>query len=331
MTDTASKPTDESKELKRLLDAHIEVAKARLGRAPNLDDIHQMLSVTHGAAANQTPVASKPTESGEPKQAVKSPQGATTELQQGLQKDSSTMDPAILAESELKDPAILGMKVYYGLGNSPDGSEKKPDPNKVLFYETHDGRAYDANANSWCDQRPSVLDHLASRPIQFNERDIVAAIAHGVMEDDDFDALDKAQMISETPRKLWGLKKKLMSQVQELEKSQAANTEEFGTQDVGAENNDSDFDMTSESNSSAGINLFNKIKDLSGAGLQSEEAELPGEDVLSQIIQAATSEALTGMEDLIRAIVRDEMGLSSQTEELDMEEENDLDDHSSQW
>ena len=340
MTDATSKTTDESKELKRLLDAHIEVAKARLGRAPSLDDIHQMLTVTHSASANQTPVASKPTESGEPKQQVKSPQGATTELEEGLQKDS-TQDPSVLAESELKDPAILGMKVYYGLGSSPDGSEKKPDPNKVLFYESHDGRAYDCNANSWCDQRPPVLDHLASRPIQFNERDIVAAIAHGVMEDGDFDALDKAQMISETPRKLWGLKKKLMGQVQELEKSQAANTEEFGTQDVGTESNDSDFDMTPEGdfstpyNSSAGINLFNKIKELSGAGLQSEEAEVAGEDVLSQIIQAATSEALTGMEDLIRAIVRDEMGLSSQSSDSgqmsEEEDENGIDEEPSQW
>ena len=294
MNDNKKQP-DEAKELKRLLDAHIEVAKARLGRAPSLDDIHQMLSVTHSASANQTPVASEKPSSGEPKQEVKSPEGATTELSEGLQKD------------EEKEPSILSMKVYYGLGTgvfSAD-AEKKPDPNKVLFYETADGRAYDTNDNKWCDQRPAVLDHLPCRPIQFNERDIVAAIAHGVMEDGDFDALDKAQMISETPRKLWGLKKKLMSQVQELEKSQSVELEE-PSEEV-------DPDLLPGEDPNSGDNFISKFKEFAGVSdyqIDANEQDLPGDDVLSQIIQAATAEALTGMEEMIRAIVRDELGLT---------------------
>lgn len=291
MNDNKKQP-DESKELKRLLDAHIEVAKARLGRAPSLDDIHQMLSVTHSASANQTPVASEKPQSGEPKQEVKSPEGATTELSEGLHKD------------EEKEPSILSMKVYYGLGGQ-DGAEKKPDPNKVLFYETADGRAYDTNDNKWCDQRPAVLDHLPCRPIQFNERDIVAAIAHGVMEDGDFDALDKAQMISETPRKLWSLKKKLMSQVQELEKSQVVELEE-PSEEV-------DSDLLPGEDPNKGDNFISKFKEFAGVGdyqIDANDQEMPGDDVLSQIIQAATAEALTGMEEMIRAIVRDELGMS---------------------
>lgn len=289
------KKPDESKELKRLLDAHIEVAKARLGRTPSLDDIHQMLSVTHSAgSANQTPVASERPDSGEPKQEVKSPEGATTELSEGLEKDDS------------KEPSILSMKVYYGLGGGQDGSEKKPDSNKVLFYETADGRAYDTNDSKWCDQRPSVLDHLPSRPLQFNERDIVAAIAHGVMEDEDFDALDKAQMISETPRKLWSLKKKLMGQVQELEKSQSIELSE------------PEEEFESENSLDQADDFISKFKELAGVGgyqIDANEQELPGDDVLSQIIQAATAEALTGMEDMIRAIVRDELGLNQPQQE----------------
>lgn len=301
MTENNKKP-DEGKELKRLLDAHIEVAKARLGRAPSLDDIHQMLSVTHSASENQTPVASQSPRSGEPKQEVKSPEGATTELSEGLEKD---MEP--------KEPSILSMKVYYGLGG--EGTEKKPDPNKVLFYETSDGRAYDTSDSKWCDQRPSVLDHLPSRPIQFNEKDIVAAIAHGVMEDGDFDALDKAQMISETPRKLWGLKKKLMSQVEELEKSQIQEPLESEEEDVPLYD-----DGASEAN-----DFISKFKELAGAGgysIDGGAGEVVGDNVLEQIIQAATAEALTGMEEMIRAIVREELGMSQAQEEIEPSYDN---------
>jgi hypothetical protein len=297
-----NKKPDESKELKRLLDAHIEVAKARLGRAPSLEDLQKMITVTHEASANQTPVASEKPQSGEPKQEVKSPEGATTELSEGLQKD------------EEKEPSILSMKVYYGLGTGvfPADAEKKPDPNKVLFYETADGRAYDTNDNKWCDQRPAVLDHLPCRPIQFNERDIVAAIAHGVMEDGDFDALDKAQMISETPRKLWSLKKRLMSQVEELEKSQVAEIEE--------PEEEIDTDLLPGEDPHKGDNFISKFKEFAGVSdyqIDANEQELPGDDVLSQIIQAATAEALTGMEEMIRAIVRDELGMSQSSESMD--------------
>jgi hypothetical protein len=300
----SKKQPDEGKELKRLLDAHIEVAKARLGRTPTLEDLQKMLTVTHEASANQTPVAAEKPQGGEPKQEVKSPEGATTELSEGLQKD------------EDKEPSILSMKVYYGLGVGQDGAEKKPDPNKILFYETSDGRAYDTNQNQWCDQRPAVLDHLPCRPIQFNERDIVAAIAHGVMEDGDFDALDKAQMISETPRKLWNLKKKLMSQVEELEKSLMIEPEE-SKEEV-------DSDLLPGEDPNKGDDFVSKFKELAGVGgyqIDANTQELPGDDVLSQIIKAATAEALTGMEDMIRAIVRDELGLSQLQGEVDQSDE----------
>jgi hypothetical protein len=299
-----NKKQDSDKELKRLLDAHVLVAKNKLGRTPNLEDLQKMLEDSNGGEdkGGPTPIAHEKPAAGEPKQEVKSPEGTGSQPEMKLEKD--------------EDPAIMSMKVYYGTGG--DGEEKKPDPNKVLFYETKDGRSYDVENQNWLDKRPGFLDHLPCRPLNYDERDIVAAIAHGVMGDEDYMALDKAGMLDhfETPKRLWDLTKKLKSQLTDLEKSEALvkADDDLSYDDV----DDSSGIADGEPGALSG-DLVELVRRMS-MGSGSVEGGEVGENVLQQIMQAAMAAASSGLEDQIRAIVHEELQAILSEEEPDMAE-----------
>jgi hypothetical protein len=301
------KEKQNDKELKRLFDAHILVLKDKLGRTPTMEEVQESLSKDDSTEA-ATPIASESPEQGEPSQPVSSE--GTDDLQK------------VDEEVEAPEPKILGTKVYYGM------TEGKPDPDKVLFYETPDNSCYCTESKEWLTERPSVLDHLASRPMHYKEKDIVAAIAHGVMDDNDYDALEKAGMVTETPKQLWSLMKKLKSQTEELEKSQASYSEDSDDDESESDDfseSEVDTDYTHEGHGSqAGEDVLKYFLNTAGVDESKQEdlIEAVGEDALSRIMEAASQIALSGLEDQIRRIVREELnGSSGDSEELEYDVE----------
>jgi hypothetical protein len=99
---------------------------------------------------------------------------------------------------EVKAPKITSVKVYHGLGK-----DKKPDPYKILYYGMPNGSYIDAINGFTLNEKPHVVDHLAERPIVNEERDLIAAIMNGVFDQEDYDLLEKNNMISDTSRQLW--------------------------------------------------------------------------------------------------------------------------------
>jgi hypothetical protein len=199
-------------------------------------------------------------------------------------------------------PRILDMHVIHGLG-----ADKKPDPHKILFYhDTVGDKYYDCESHEWCDEKPMVVDHLHNRPIIYNDQDIVAAIAHGVMDDNDYEALDKSSLLGELPKRLWGHIKNLKDLVEQQEKMAKSEEEEVGSEmssdpALGAEG----YDPQGESSSD---DLLDDI----------DADEMPGENVIQMIMAQALSKA----DDRLREIVREEIAklLSGDDESSEQEQ-----------
>lgn len=252
---------DDSKQLKKLMDSHLAVLEHKLGRAPTMEEL---LSFLKGAEST--------TES----------QPESEELPQEA--------------SDEQEPKVLSYKVYTGMKS--EGADKAPDPKKVLFYETNDGRVYDTINHNWCPSRPSILDHLQSRPMMFDEQghDIMSAIVNGVLDDEDFNALNNAKMLNEHHQKVWDLNKKLQLQMSELEKSQE-NSELPPEQDVSPDTEKQEPPAAEFYFDQENINFSNGYS----------EDELPGQNVLEEIIRAAMEEAMELTEERVRAIVAEEV------------------------
>jgi len=278
------------KDTKKTLESYYEVAKHRMGRAPTPEEVLRIMS----ESKDMTKAESEHPQS----EQVMMPNEQAPE---GSEEDSEGSGC----------PSILDMKVYHGM---KDGV---PDASKILFYEDTDGDVFDTANQEWMDGRPDYIDHLHSRPIQNDETDIIAAIAHGVMGDDDFDTLDKAGMIGSNSKKLWELKNKLQGQIEQLEQSQA------GDFDEGLEKSE-DFEEDDEIQSDdSSMEYSESDQEVESNG---DDEELAGEDHLSEIVQSAMAAALAGphLEATIRAIVRQEMGKGAAPEapSVVVEEEN---------
>lgn len=256
--------TDDSKQLKKLMESHLAVLEHKLGRAPTMEELLTFLKGAENSelSENQTNSEEKPQD--------------------------------IPEESE---PKVLSYKVYTGMKS--EGADRAPDPKKVLFYETNDGRVYDTINHEWCPSRPSILDHLQSRPMMFDEQghDIMSALVHGVLDDEDYDALSKAKMLNEHHQKVWDLNKKLQTQMSELEKSQE-NSELPPEQSVDTTNeNSNEQSAAADTNETENSDFLNSY----------DEDELPGQNVLEEIIRAAMEEAMELTEERVRAIVAEEV------------------------
>lgn len=320
-TEKTANPQDKAKEdekqLKKLLDSYTTVAAHKLGRPPTLDDLTKMLTENAGqeempgAKAAPTPVTSQPvaqrgmdqTSDTTPKQPAQGTQASPTASPQNPQP----MDKAAPAGEGMDadpdgepPPNIAKMTVYYGMG---EGEPRQPDPGNILFYKHPDGRFYDTNAQDWSDVEPPMARHLPSRPIRFNEQDIVAAIAHGVMDDTDYEQLDKAQMIGHNPRLLWEKVKKLHGLYSDLQKSSEIEAEAEVDTDL----------LPGEPSGGAGVNAVGQF--LSTAGVEpsdtAQEAggDLAGEDLVKQIVDAACAAVGESpeLEEKIRRIVKEEL------------------------
>jgi hypothetical protein len=129
---------------------------------------------------------------------------------------------APMAPQEVQAPKVFKLSILYGNKTNDDGS-KTPDPLNPLFY-TDGQRHFDCASDSWCDQAPEMAQHLMSRPLQHSPEntDIFHCIMHGVLDDEDYAALDQAGMIDERCKKLRGLMGKLSGQYEEYD-AMAAN------------------------------------------------------------------------------------------------------------
>jgi len=315
MPDEKMTPEEQSaldeKQLHKQLGAYVEVAKHKLGRTPTLEEVQNLLSGGKAPGTeSDTPVASEPDGVNTPSAGEAPPKemANTVHAEPEMEKDDSN-------KSDLQDvapegePKILHLKVYFGLSPHPETGEKQADPHKVLFYEDPvGGSCYDCQAQEWLAERPEILEHLSSRPVQYDEKDIVGAIAHGVMDDSDYAALEKVGMLGETPKRLWELTKRLQTQVdqyEDLQKSAAVEGEEV------------DPDYEENGNADKPIHggddvMASMMEAAAGAYGDADidiEALPPSEENIQKIMAIAFAKAKTGMEDQIREIVREEMEL----------------------
>jgi len=272
------KQENSGNDIKKLLNAHMLVLKDKLGRAPTADEIAEALKGDQNTSSGQ-PIGN-----------------AIPEI-----TDDTT------------EPKILKLKVYYGQGvkKTDKGDLKVPDPNKILFYEGHDGKVFDCSSQNWTDSKPSVLDHLPVRPLLHDSKntDIIQAILHGILDDEDFDELDKSGTINENTKKIYQLQKKAINIQQQLEKSQQIELEDDDNDDeeVFDEDSSSIENLTTSGKIQTGINVVKSYMDTAGVqyglNVAREEFGEQGADLFAQILQAA----LLDVDEKTRMMVREEM------------------------
>ena len=274
---TSEKPVNPEAEIKKLLQAHLTVLKDKLGRAPTSEEIAEALKGAEG-------------QSGEPI----------------TQATEETPDNSA-------EPKILKLKVYYGQGikKTDKGDVKTPDPNKILFYENHEGKAYDCGTHSWLPDRPPVLDHLPSRPLLFDQKnaDIIQAILHGVIDGEDFGELEKSGAIAEHTRKIYHLQKRATDIQQQLEKSEEIEVDADAPEEE-SEDLPTEVSIMGEGHQEKVTNGTDVVRNfMDTAGVQyglnvaREEFGEQGADLFAQILQAALSD----VDEKTRMLVREEM------------------------
>lgn len=213
-------------------------------------------------------------------------------------------------------PDIVKTLIYYGLGEG-----KKPDPHKILYYERPDGSCIDVQGKTTLATRPGVLDHLPSRPITVEDRDVVAAIAHGAMSDKDFSALDENGMIGDVARQIWEKTQKLSSLRDDMAKADALakseEEEEEGAEAFGGE--ETPEEEAAEAEEAEGDEEAHEEGEAEESEMSDDLAAVKedlGADVFQEIMDLAMAKALNamsgedggeGLEAKIRSIVRQEL------------------------
>lgn len=271
MNDTTKK-TDankDEKETKKLIESHMLVLKHKLGRAPTAEEISKVLGGEEVSADPETPVM----------------------------PDNENVDT---------EPKVLKMKVYYGMGSkkTDKGETKEADPNKVLFYEHGDGRCFDCASGSWMDQKPSVLEHLPSRPLMFDQKntDIIRAIANGVIDDEDFTELDKSGALNDDSKKVYSHMQKVRELSAALNKSEEGEPEDESASMVNVEEV-----AAVAAPIKAGVDVVKNFMDT--AGVQQSLAAIEdnfgqeGADLFAEILKAA----LADVDEKTRMLVRQEI------------------------
>ena len=215
-------------------------------------------------------------------------------------------------------PDIVKTLIYYGLGEG-----KKPDPHKILYYERPDGSCIDVQGKTTLATRPPVLDHLPSRPITVEDRDVVAAIAHGAMSDKDFSALDENGMIGDVARQIWEKTQKLSSLRDDMAKADAlAKSEEEDEEAEAFGGEETPEEEAAEAEETEGDDEAYEEGEAeeSGEDMSDDLAAVKddlGSDVFQEIMDLAMARALNalsggdddgeGLEAKIRSIVRQEI------------------------
>lgn len=322
----------EEKRLRKIIESGIEVLKHKLGRVPDLSEVQSILeqkpedpqSVAQAMSQSMPADTSPKKPGGSGKESLDK---ASDEHEKAQMAAQAAGEPASSAQPEEKMPRIFRLKVLYGMSDGQDG-QKKPDPSKILYYQDPEsGHTFDCDSGYWHDQPLSITQHLNSRPISYHESDIVSAIANGVMEDDDYSALEKANLLMDNPKKIWKLRKDAESQLAMMEKSEqermtkALDPEEDsellpdndsiasdGSDDYKSGDSEETatlqgFGEESGSNEAAEESWSNK-----GQSQSDDEDVLIGENILEEILAVAFNQVDQKLEEMVRKIVREELG-----------------------
>jgi hypothetical protein len=297
-------PKQQEKEVKKLFEAYISVATHKLGRTPSIDEVTKMLG-DEDAAANMTDQS--PTSQVEHMNVEKSDEPSLVNKQ---------MEPAKMSEMQdvgnPNEPKILKILIAYG--NEEKDGKTKPNPHKILYFVDKDGnKCFNCEKQEWESPIPSIVGHLPTRPVSFNDSDMVSVIMNGIMDNDDYEKLDKAGMITENPARLWSLVNNLKKNVDELEKEELAKSEDDIEMagDFEEENPDNEEwrDLDIDDWQSSGESPFAEMMgnaDLSEVNGDIEN-DLVDEDVFREIYETAMSKALNNVESIVRKIVREEL------------------------
>jgi hypothetical protein len=214
VADIQKKEPDHLKEAKKLFDSYSEVLKHKLGRNPTWDEIVSEIKEQKIQPSPANPTQGVETLAKEP--SAPAPTGVPA-VAPAMEKAADKQAPATMAPPE-GTPKIFRLQILYGLKDDGSGN-KQPDPATPLFY-TDGQRHFDCSTDQWTDQVPEVAQHLMSRPLQHSAEntDLFDALLHGVVDDDDFNALDQAGMVDDRSRKLRELMGNLDSQYGEYSK-----------------------------------------------------------------------------------------------------------------
>lgn len=271
---------EKKNETKKKLDSYLTVLSNELGREPTFDEFKSYLS--KDSSSVETPVASK------------QPDYDTNEEIHDAESDKELRQESVEKTSEEKRsiPKILKIRVHYGL--SDKNGERSPDPEKVLFYSTPEGQCYDCKKKLWLDEQPGILQHLNHRPIEAKESDIIRAIAHGIMDKDDIDALSGKELLSDSAMLLWEKMNKLNDLYQEYEDMKKAEEDDIEDPII----QDEEGSMVLEDEDSVDTESVDYNQDKSSVPIL-------GEDHVAEIIQLALGEPKN--RDIIRSIVQEEI------------------------
>lgn len=182
--------------------------------------------------------------------------------------DPNAIDP--------NDPRILYFKIYYGRNSE----------NPLYYFDPTTNGWFDTEARTWQDNTPPIASHLNQRDI--GGADVFDAILHGVVDDEDYEALQKMNLIDDRSRQLWTKLGSLYNQTQAMQKS----IEGEANPDLKPEAPKSNDAPVNEA--SSGSNPFGEI--LKGAGVSAsdmiQEPNSPaGENMVEQINKVANAPA----------------------------------------
>jgi len=181
-----------TKDLKKILNAYIAVMTHKLGREPTHEEFFKEISSSE-----------------EPESVQKS-----EDQQIESQPTDGTSAKAMIEASKSQNsamPSVFDIQVYFG-----KDEDKKPDPRKILYYEHPTGGVYDVSDGRWLFTRPEVLNHIESRPLYHDEQDLMSLILHGLLDHHDYNTLEKAGMIGPNAKKMWDLAQDLQSKWHEI-------------------------------------------------------------------------------------------------------------------
>jgi len=140
-------------------------------------------------------------------------------VQDGLQGDAEGGEDG--DDGEMDVPKVLQFLIFYGTKRSEDekgNPVQAPDPaTPMYYYDPVDDRTFDCNDGSWIDGRHPMLDRLYSREFtdENNNEDLVNAILHGVVDEDDIVRLSSVeQMFDPRLRKLYDLTQRASTLIQ---------------------------------------------------------------------------------------------------------------------
>lgn len=305
--------TEQEKKVKKLLDSYHQIAKVRLGKQPSIEDVISLMADDLKKRSSDEIAES---------------------LDKNSQKDAVDFDADMekaedSEESQGADiPSILMHTIYYGMSKGENG-EKNPDESNILFYEDPDGLVYDCKNTIWHFQRPEMLDHLPSRDMQNNKTDILHAILHGIVDEDNFSLLSGAGMIDSSVAEIYKKMKEKLDKTNGIGEispapptppapgSVMAMSEDEPDEEL--EKSDEDFESESYENDLDDIyDAYLSDNDSSEMIDEPEQVEIKDEDlaredflavksVFEQIIDGAFSDPDGELSAKIRKIVREEL------------------------